>query len=362
MSISRRRLLASAVACSVAAVAPSWLSLKSALAQSRTVKPAPMMPEPHFIATNGIDMAVYEKGEGLPVVFCHGWPELAFSWRSQIDAVAKAGFRAIAPDQRGFGLTGGPADPNLYDMQIFCDDLAVMLDAKGIDKAVFVGHDWGGAVVWAMARLHPDRCLGIAGLNTAAGRPSNLPPLENVDPSLIVLTPNYYVGTFQTPGVAEQILEADVRKTFDFILSRGGIWNRESFLQMPENSDERQMNLLAMIQRENPPGDPFMSDEVMNYFTETYEVTGFTGGLNWYRAIAKLGRIMASAEARIEVPSLYVGAENDVILPPSSADGMEDFITDLEKYTVMDSGHWTQQEKPDEVNRVLISWLKRKII
>ncbi|HAG73169.1 MAG TPA: epoxide hydrolase [Gammaproteobacteria bacterium] len=321
-----------------------------------------MMPEPHFIATNGIDMAVYEKGEGLPVVFCHGWPELAFSWRSQIDAVAAAGFRAIAPDQRGFGLTGGPADPNLYDMQILCDDLAGMLDAKGIDKAVFVGHDWGGAVVWAMARLHPDRCLGIAGLNTAAGRPPNLPALENVEPSLIVLTPNYYVGTFQKPGFAEQILEADVRKTFDFILSRGGIWNKESFSQMPENSDERQMNLLAMIQREDPPGDPFMSDEVMNYFTETYEATGFTGGLNWYRAVAKLGRIMASAEARIEVPSLYVGAENDVILPPSSADGMEDFITDLEKYTVMDSGHWTQQEKPEEVNRVLISWLKRKII
>jgi pimeloyl-ACP methyl ester carboxylesterase len=361
MTISRRRLLTNSVALSLAAAVPSWLNLNSAFAQRRAVKPAPMMPEPHFVATNGIDMAVYEKGEGVPVVFCHGWPELAFSWRSQIDAVAVAGFRAIAPDQRGFGLTGGPADPSLYDMQIFCDDLAGMLDAKGIDKAVFVGHDWGGAVVWAMARLHPDRCLGIAGLNTAAGRPSSLPALENRQPSLIVLTPNYYVGTFQSPGVAEQILEADVRKTFDFILSRGGIWNKTSFSQMPESSDERQMNLLAMLQREDPPGDPFMSEEVMNYFAETYEATGFTGGLNWYRAVGKLGPIMAGAATTIEVPSLYIGAENDVILPPSSADGMEDFILDLEKHTVMDSGHWTQQEKPEEVNQVLISWLKRKI-
>lgn len=360
MIISRRRLLANAVACSLAAVTPSWLGLNSVLAQRRAVKPAPMMPEPHFVATNGIDMAVYEKGAGIPIVFCHGWPELAFSWRSQMDAVAAAGFRAIAPDQRGFGLTGGPADPNLYDMQIFCDDLAGMLDAKGIDKAVFVGHDWGGAVVWAMARLHPDRCLGIAGLNTPAGRPPNLPPIENREPSLIVQSPNYYVMTFQSPGEAEKVLEADVRKTFDFILSRGGIWNKAEFSRLPESSDERQMDLLALIQRQDPPGDPFMSDEVMTYFTETYEATGFTGGLNWYRAAAKIGRILANAPARIEVPSLYIGAENDVILPPSSADGMEDFITDLEKYTVMDSGHWTQQEKPEEVNRVLVSWLKRK--
>ena len=99
----------------------------------------------------------------------------------------------------------------------------------------------------------------------------------------------------------------------------------------------------------------------MHYFTETYEATGFTGGLNWYRAAGRIGAVMANALTRIEVPSLYIGAENDVILPPSSADGMEDFITDLEKHTVMDSGHWTQQEKPEEVNRVITDWLDRKI-
>ena len=121
------------------------------------------------------------------------------------------------------------------------------------------------------------------------------------------------------------------------------------------------MNLLALIQRDDPPGTPFMSEEVMQYFTETFEATGFTGGLNWYRAIPRIDAIMANARSRIEVPCLYIGAENDVILAPSSADGMEDFISDLEKYTVMDCGHWTQQEKPDEVNRVIIDWLERKI-
>ena len=358
MSVSRRTFLKTTAATGIGIVT---MPTSSFAARGNGVMPAPMMPAPTFVETNGIDMAVYERGEGPVVVFCHGWPELAFSWRSQIEAVSAAGYHAIAPDQRGFGMTGGPTDLSQYDMQIFCDDLAGLLDAKGIDKAVFCGHDWGGAVVWAMGRLHPDRCSGIIGLNTAAGRPGDLPPVENSEPSLIIQTPNYYVLTFLPPGQAEAILEADVRKTFDFILSRGGIWDRDAFAQMPEDSDERQMNLLAMIQRDDPPGDPFMSDEVMNYFTATYETTGFAKGLNWYRAIPKMGPIMANAPSRIEVPSLYIGAENDVILPPSSADGMEDFISDLEKYTVMDSGHWTQQEKPEEVNRVIIDWLKRKI-
>ncbi len=333
----------------------------SAHGQNNRVRPAPMMPEPRFIRTNGIDMAVYEKGEGPAVVFCHGWPELAFSWRSQIDAVAAAGFHAIAPDQRGFGLTEAPEDLMQYDLGIFCDDLLGIMDAKGIEKAVFVGHDWGGAVVWAMPRLHPDRCLGVIGLNTSAARPTNLPPAEDSEPSLIIMTPRYYFATFQQPGYAEEILGADVRKTFDFILSRGGIWDAEAFAQIPEDSDERRMDLLAMLQRDTPPGEPFMSEQVMHYFTETYEATGFTGGLNWYRAAGRIGAVMANALTRIEVPSLYIGAENDVILPPSSADGMEDFITDLEKHTVMDSGHWTQQEKPEEVNRVITDWLDRKI-
>lgn len=358
MASNRRQFLKRSV---IAGMAASAYPLTLFAAENAVVRPAPLMPAPHYVETNGINMAVYEKGEGPVVLFCHGWPELAFSWRDQIDAVAAAGYRAIAPDQRGFGLTGGPDDPLQYDMQIFCDDLAGLLDAKGIDKAVFCGHDWGGAVVWAMARLHPDRCSGIIGLNTGAGRPAGLPPVENSVPSTIVMTPNYYFATFQQPGRAEPILENDVRHTFDFILSRGGIWNAETFAQMPEDSAERQMDFLKLIQREDPPGEPFLSEQVMRYFTETYEATGFTKGLNWYRAAARIGPIMANAASRIEVPSLYIGAENDVILPPTSADGMEDFISDLEKYTVMDSGHWTQQEKPAEVNRVIVEWLNRKI-
>ena len=358
MSIDRRRFME---VTAIAGLGAAGFSLTSCVSSVNTVQPAPLMPTPNYVATNGLQMAVYEQGEGPAIVFCHGFPELAFSWRSQIAALSNAGFHAIAPDQRGYGLTGGPSDPAQYDMQFICDDLIGMLDAKGVEKAVFCGHDWGGAVVWSMARLYPERCLGIIGLNTAAGRPADLPPAQRSEESLIVMSPNFYQATFIEPGRAEAILEADVRHTFNFVLSRGGIWDREGFARMPEDSPERQMDLLALIQRENLDGQVFMSEQVMQYFAETFEVTGFTGGLNWYRNAFKMGQILADTPTRIQVPCLYIGAENDVILPPSSADGMEDFIADLEKYTVMDSGHWTQQEQPEEVNRVIIEWMRRKI-
>lgn len=325
-----------------------------------TVQPAPHMPAPKFVDSNGIRMAVYEQGEGVPIVFCHGFPELAFSWRHQLKALSAAGFRGIAPDQRGYGLTGGPEDPTQYTIQQLCDDLAGMLDALGIDKAVFCGHDWGGGVVWSMVRIHPERCLGIIGVNTPASRPPSLPPVPPSEPPLIVRSPNYYVNTFMEPDRAERVLEADVAKTMRVTLSRGGIWNVDEFKKLPEDSPERQLDFLKIVER-GTSGEPFLPDDVMQYFIDTFSVTGFTGGLNWYRNAARSFAAMKDVKWNIDVPCLYVGAEHDVILRPSSADGMEDFIADFERRVILDCGHWTQQEKPDELNAILIDWLNRKV-
>lgn len=361
MIASRRLFLERAASAGIyAGLGAPGLTL-SAIAQSSAVGPAPMMPNLHYVESNGINMAVYEQGTGPAVVFCHGFPELALSWRNQIGPVADAGFQAIAPDQRGYGLTGGPDDPSEYGMDVFCADLIGMLDAKGIDKAVFVGHDWGGIVVWTMPRLYPERCLGVIGMNTTASRPRNLPPVQGSEPSSIVMSADYYFNTFQEPGRAERVLEADVRKSIDFFLSRGGMWDKEVFANLPEDSLERRMDMLSMLQQGIQLGETFLPEEVMAYYTSAYEATGFTGGLNWYRSAARIGQALANASQTIDVPCLYIGAANDVILPPASADGMEDFIPDLEKYTVQESGHWTQQEQPEEVNHVMLDWLSRKI-
>ena len=161
---------------------------------------------------NGIRMAVYEQGDGFPVVFSHGFPELAYSWRNQLPALAEAGYRAIAPDQRGYGLTTRPDEIELYSLEHLCGDLVGLLDALEIDKAVFVGHDWGGGVVWRMPLLHPDRVAGIVGVNTPFGRPPGpTPPIEGLRR---FRGDNNYVVAFQEPGVADKILAANTEKAF----------------------------------------------------------------------------------------------------------------------------------------------------
>ena len=115
-----------------------------------------------------------------------------------------------------------------------------------------------------------------------------------------------------------------------------------------------------MLAEGNFKGDFLLTENEARVFVDTFETTGFTGGLNWYRAAAQVQPDFSQAQWDINVPCLYVGAENDVVLPPSSADGMEKFVEDFERYTVADCGHWTQQEKPAEFNRVMLEWLDRK--
>jgi pimeloyl-ACP methyl ester carboxylesterase len=326
------------------------------------VRPAPGLPAPRFVETNGIRMGVYETGEGTPVVFSHGFPELAYSWRHQIPALAEAGYRAIAPDQRGYGLTTRPEPIAAYAIRELCADMAGLLDALEIDRAIFCGHDWGGGVVWMMPRYFPSRVAGVIGVNTPAGDPRF--SREAPEEPLIIQSDRYYAQTFQQPGVAEAVLGKNVRATFEFFMRRGGIWNVEEFRQLPEDSLERRMDLLAMVERGAPTGELFLTEQELDYFASTFEVTGFTGGLNWYRA-ARLSAPEAEEAAAemkwdIEVPCLYVGAENDVILRPSSADGMERYVPDLEKHTIADCGHWTQQEKPAELNALILDWLGRR--
>ncbi|MYF95089.1 MAG: alpha/beta hydrolase, partial [Holophagales bacterium] len=163
--MTRRTLIASSAAGAAALAANPGGAAAAAEAG------APAWPAPNYIRTNGgLRMAVYEAGsDGVPVVLSHGFPELAYSWRHQLPALAAAGFRALAPDQRGYGNTQRPLAIEAYNMGELCADLVGLLDARGIEKAVFVGHDWGGGVVWAMATLHSGRGLGVGGVNTPAG-------------------------------------------------------------------------------------------------------------------------------------------------------------------------------------------------
>lgn len=325
-----------------------------------------LMPEAAYAQVNGVRMAYYEAGprRGVPVVFCHGFPELAFSWRHQLKAFEAAGRWAIAPDQRGYGLTECPKAVEAYDIEALTGDLVALLDHLGVEKAIFCGHDWGGIVVWQMALRHPDRVAGVIGVNTP------FMPRSPVDPITIMRArfgEDMYIVNFQKYGEADAVLNADPGRAMDFFMRRpladtpaasGGL-SRAADSGEPAQT----FALVKMLQAWSPETDPrprLLDADESRFFTESFQRTGFTGGINWYRNFSRNWERSADIKDHVPMPSLMVMAEKDAVLPPSAADGMETYVPNLEKVLIKDSGHWTQQEKPEAVNAALLGWLNRQ--
>ena len=326
------------------------------------------MPPLQFAQTNGIRMGYYEAGPKTdvpPFVLCHGWPELAFSWRHQIKALSARGIRVIAPDQRGYGATDRPEKVEDYDLEHLTGDLMGLLDHLGIDKAIFVGHDWGGFVVWQMALRHPDRVAGVVGINTPHT------PRAPMDPIALFrqrFGDSMYIVQFQDPArEPDRIFGGRVEQVFDAFMRKPLPKKDDPPAQPPTagvgasaKTNLAFPQMIAAYDARLDPRTPILSAEEKKVFVDTFGKTGFTGGINWYRNMTRNWERSAGLDHTIHVPSLMIMAENDAVLPPSAADGMEKIIPDLEKYLVRDSGHWTQQEKPDEVSAKLIEWRRRR--
>ena len=310
------------------------------------------MPPVNYVETNGIRMAVYEAGEATalpPIVFCHGFPELAFSWRHQLHDLPAMGLHVLAPDQRGYGLTDRPASVEAYDMAQLTADLIGLLDARGIGKAVFCGHDWGGIIVWDIARRYPDRVAGVIGLNTPhRGRGET----DLVSAYRQRFGPDHYVVHFQTPDLADRQFAQDVGRTMRFFL-------RRPTDQVSFGSVKTGFALQKSLELYDPALDnrQFLSDDEMAVFVDTFTRTGFTGGINWYRNFRRNWERSADLADQIDQPVLMITAEKDAVLPPVLSAGMEDLIPHLTRHNIVESGHWTQQEQPDEVTRVIADWM-----
>jgi pimeloyl-ACP methyl ester carboxylesterase len=332
-----------------------------------TPAPLPFMPTVQYFDSGGVRLAYYEAGPraGVPVVLCHGFPELAFSWRHQIAALAAAGFWVIAPDQRGYGLSDSPAPVEAFDLASLMGDLAALLDHVGAPRAVFCGHDWGGIIVWQMPLYHPNRVAGVIGVNTP------FTPRAKADPIEILrrrFGEDMYIVHFQTPDEAERVLEADPERTFAFFLKRPapgeGAGGGLAASQARDADGIGPFALIKRLERYDPAADPregFLTDEEMRVFVETFRRGGFRGPVNWYRNFSRNWRAAEGVEDKVAAPCLMIMAEKDAVLPPSAADGLEAFAPDLEKRLITDCGHWTQQERPDAVNAALIDWLSRRI-
>jgi pimeloyl-ACP methyl ester carboxylesterase len=307
------------------------------------------------IAVNGIEMFLLEQGEGPLVLLCHGWPELSYSWRHQIPALAAAGFHVVAPDMRGFGRTSAPAEIEAYSIFHTAGDMVALVAALGEKQAVIVGHDWGAPVAWHAAMCRPDIFTKVAGLSVPPPLRGRGRPLETLRQSGIT---NFYWQYFQPPGVAEAEFERDVALTMRTVLAGRG------------NSDPSAHQYIEQDKgflgdgHDGRPLPDWLTEADLAYFTEIYRKSGFRGGLNWYRNIDRNWELAAAwQDAQIRQPSLFLAGSKDgvvtgIIGAKRIAD-MERTLTDLRGKIILDgAGHWVQQERPAEVNAALIDFLK----
>jgi pimeloyl-ACP methyl ester carboxylesterase len=312
-------------------------------------------PARRVALANGITLAVHEAGRGLPVVMCHGFPELGYSWRHQVAALADAGFHAIAPDQRGYGESDRPEAIEAYDLVQLTGDMVALLDALGLEKAVFAGHDWGGFVAWAMPVLHPERTAGVIGVNT----PYMAFPTTDVLRALVGgQDEKLYILWFQKPGVADPVLHANTRLLFERLMV-GGVSPADAAARMARDGFD--MNPFRRLADFEPAGTPLLSADELDVYVQSFERTGFTGGINWYRNADRDKQLVPGLGVqKLSLPCLMVTAEWDLALPPALAAGMPALCSDLETVLIEKCGHWTQQERPAQLNRALVDWLGRR--
>jgi pimeloyl-ACP methyl ester carboxylesterase len=318
-----------------------------------------------FVNTNGIRMHIAEQGKGALVILCHGFPESWYSWRHQIRALADAGYRVVAPDMRGFGRSGRPHAVEAYTQPTLVGDMVGLLHALGEETAVIAGHDWGAPVAWNAALMRPDLFPAVIALSVPytprtvvriEGRPVR--PTEMF--KILAGESFLYLLYFQEPGVAEAELEADVRhwlRGFFFTASGDMPPEKVRFLGMPKSS-------LFSDAFEFPEKLPdWLTEQDLDYYAGEFERTGFRGGLNWYRNFDRSWEQMAAfTDAGITVPALFIAGDRDGVIAASrpALDALPQTVPKLRDSILLEGcGHWTQQERPEEVSRAMLDFLEK---
>ena len=315
------------------------------------------------VETNGQRMHVAEAGQGPLVVLCHGFPESWYSWRHQLTALAEAGYHAVAPDQRGYGQTTVPEAIEHYTLLHLVGDIVGLLDALGEPTAVIAGHDWGAPVAWHAALLRPDRFRAVIGLSVPY-RPRGF-----TRPTSVMATTAdavFYQLYFQEPGVAEADLERDPRATIRRLLYWGSGEGRDPAGGRVGAGDVGMVpRSTGLVQsRPDPPTLPaWLTAADVDFYAGEFARVGFRGGLNWYRNIDRNWELLAPwTGARVTVPALYLAGERDLVLAFRGMDqllpALPRLVPNLRKTIVLPGcGHWTQQERPAEVNAAMLEFL-----
>lgn len=367
---SRRDVLGAAGALAVGAALAE--PLKAAAAEPSAAGPdSPSwvdtaMPEVthRMIETNGIRIHVAEQGTGPLVILCHGFPECWYSWRHQLRALAEAGFRAVAPDLRGYGRSDRPEGVEKYTVLHYLGDIVGLLDAFGVKQAVIAGHDVGATVAWEAALLRPDRFRGVIALSV----PFRPRAFGGSVPPTTVMPQNddavFYQLYFRTPE-AEAALERDVRRTF-----RSSFYSLSGDRPRPAAGGAANFAGMGMVPRKGGPllTDPaslpaWVTESDVDFYVGEFTRSGFRGGLAWYRNVDRSWELMAAlGGAAVTVPALYIAGDRDVIVAAfQQFIAKQSILVPKLRPTIMlpGCGHWTQQERAPEVSAAMIEFLRQ---
>lgn len=312
------------------------------------------VPKRSTAQVNGINLSFLTQGDGPLVVFMHGFPELAISWRHQLAAVAEAGYRGVAPDMRGFGETDAPDDPAMYSQFDIAGDIIGLMDELGEKDAVIVGHDIHANTAWNMALTVPHRVRGIAGISIPFKPRGGQPPLAGPPPA-------FYQKRFQELGVPEADLDANVRTflpgIFDRLSGKSEV-EGEPTLIVPEG---KQFSDLFPAPSKAPE---WMGEELLEEYITAYQKTGFCGAINFYRNIDRNWYMSSPWDTDVPtVPAAFIVGTKDVAYPMFHNNGviasMRERLPKMLDTRILEGvGHWIGQEAPDEVNDFLLTFLK----
>ena len=318
------------------------------------------MPEMRTIDTGEVALRCAVEGEGPLVIMVHGFPESWYSWRHQIGPLADAGFTACAIDVRGYGGSDKPQPVEAYAMERIVGDLIGLRKALSPDApAVLVGHDWGAPIVWNSALTHPEHFRAVAGMSVPFSGVPQRPFTEVFREHFTSQRRFFYQEYFQEPGVAEAEAEADPR---DFVQR---MMYSISGDVPPGDYWDKPLGATFLEGLPDPEPVAWLTEDDLDFYEAEFTASGFRGPLNRYRNHeADYEWLQNWAGKRIEQPALFIGGTRDpatflfgAIEDPVALVKM--FAPRAEGHILDGVGHWTQQERPDEVNAVLIDWLKR---
>lgn len=306
---------------------------------------------------NTIHMRYAEAGSGPLVLFCHGWPESWYSWRHQLQAVSAAGFRAVAPDMRGYGGTQSPEPVDQYTLLHLVGDMAELVKALGETKAVIVGHDWGAPVAWHAALWRPDLFTAVSAMSVPYAPPGYVDILSALEKLGI---DNFYLQYFQKPGVAEAELQQDIRGALRRLYYTAG-----GEMVEKDKGFGRLTGGTLLANTVDPDALPvWLSDADLDYYAAEFARAGFRGGLNWYRNLRRNWELSGPWRGQpIRQPSQFIAGSRDGVLRfPAAKSQLDAYPTILPglrgSHILEGAGHWVQQERASEVNRLLIEFLK----